>query len=150
MSLLNSVMHRSYNREAESIRQTQAVIEFDTSGKILDANSLFLDAVGYAIDEIKGQHHAMFITPDERASAAYREFWKELAAGDAKSAQFLRVGKGGRRLWLQAIYTPIKDRSGRVLKVIKFATVHGGEKTIQWSACVCAGAGGVKVGHWIG
>ena len=28
--------------------------------------------------------------------------------------------------------------------------VHGGEKTIQWSACVCAGAGGVKVGHWIG
>lgn len=122
MSLLNSVMHRSYNPEAESIRQTQAVIEFDTSGKILDANSLFLDAVGYAIDEIKGQHHAMFITPDERASAAYREFWKELAAGDAKSNQFLRVGKGGRRLWLQAIYTPIKDRSGRVLKVIKFAT----------------------------
>ena len=44
--------------------------------------------------------------------------------------------------------------SGAILGVsarsAAFPCVHGGEKTIQWSACVCAGAGGVKVGHWIG
>jgi len=41
------------------------------------------------------------------------------------------------------------DAGWRVLTVWE-CSVHGGEKTIQWSACVCAGAGGVKVGHWIG
>ena len=113
---------RHVSAEAEAIRRTQAVIEFEPSGTIRDANALFLQAVGYTLDEIRGQHHAMFVEPDERAGEAYRQFWTRLAAGEPLQAQFLRVAKGGRRLWLQATYTPILDRAGRVTKVIKFAT----------------------------
>ncbi len=108
--------------EMDVIKKTQAVIEFDPTGIILDANQLFLDAIGYRLDDIRGQHHAMFMDPAERDSAAYRKFWKQLGSGVALQDQFLRIARGGRRVWLQATYTPIPDPTGKVVKVIKFAT----------------------------
>ncbi len=108
--------------ELDAIRRTQAVIEFDSSGKILEANALFLAAVGYGFEEIRGQHHAMFVAPAERDTPAYKSFWEGLGRGEPLQDQFLRIGKGGRRIWLQATYTPILDKAGKVTKVIKFAT----------------------------
>ena len=114
--------------ETEAIRRTQAVIEFAPDGTVRDANRLFLDAVGYELDEIRGKPHALFVRPEERESEAYRNFWTQLAAGRAEQGQFVRVAKSGRLLWLQATYTPILGRGGRVEKVIKFATDITAEK----------------------
>lgn len=129
MSIRNFINFGGHSAEAEAVRRSQAVIEFEPSGKIISANALFLDCIGYSLGEIEGQHHSMFVDTAERNSAAYNAFWSELAAGKPKQAQFLRIGKGGRRLWLQAIYTPIPDQSGRVTKVIKFATDITANKT---------------------
>ena len=108
--------------EAISIRRWQAVIEFDLDGKILDANDLFLQTVGYERSEVVGQHHSMFMPPEERATDAYRNFWRDLSAGKAFQAQFARVAKSGKRVWLQATYTPICGTDGkRPFKVIKYA-----------------------------
>ncbi len=106
----------------ECIRKVLAVIEFDPTGIIINANSLFLDAVGYSLEDIKGQHHALFLHPAERDDPAYRTFWQQLSSGVAMQDQFLRMARGGRRIWLQATYTPITDSTGKVVKVIKFAT----------------------------
>ncbi|MDP3411015.1 methyl-accepting chemotaxis protein [Bosea sp. (in: a-proteobacteria)] len=108
--------------ELEAIKRTQAVIEFDVSGNILDANKLFLDAMGYSNDEIRGRHHSIFLEAGERESASYKSFWQKLGAGEALRGQFLRIAKDGHRLWLQATYTPIVNRAGKVTGVIKFAT----------------------------
>lgn len=108
--------------EAMSIRRWQAVIEFDLDGKIIEANDLFLQAVGYQRSEIIGQHHSMFVPPEERATEAYRSFWQDLSGGKAFQAQFARVAKSGKRIWLQATYTPICGTDGkRPFKVIKYA-----------------------------
>ncbi|WP_054140905.1 methyl-accepting chemotaxis protein [Bosea sp. AAP35] len=115
--------------EAAAIRRTQAVIEFDPSGKILSANDLFLKTMGYSLTEIEGQHHSIFVEAAERAHPDYQGFWTRLAAGEPMQAQFLRIGKGGARLWLQAIYTPVKDPGGKVRKVVKFATDITAHKT---------------------
>lgn len=42
---------------------SQALIEFDLGGKVVNANKNFLDALGYGLDEIRGQNHAMFVDP---------------------------------------------------------------------------------------
>ena len=108
--------------EAAAIRRSQAVIEFDVSGKILDANDHFLKAVGYSLDEIVGQHHRLFVEDSERNSQDYAAFWARLGRGEAIEAQCLRIAKGGKRVWLQATYTPILNSFGKPVKVIKFAT----------------------------
>ncbi len=105
-----------------AINRVQAVIEFDLEGTILTANARFLGAMGYGLDEVRGQHHAMFMPPAERDSPAYRAFWESLRRGEYQTGEFRRIGKGGREVWIQASYNPVLDPSGRPIKVIKFAT----------------------------
>ncbi len=106
----------------KALDQSQAMIEFDLSGKILRANKLFLDAMGYSLSEIVGRHHSMFVDDAYRASPAYAQFWDALKRGEHQTAEFKRLGKGGREVWLQASYNPIIGTGGRPCKVLKIAT----------------------------
>jgi methyl-accepting chemotaxis protein len=105
-----------------AIRQSQAVIEFDLSGNVLDANDNFLKTLGYTLAEIKGRHHRLFMPAGKADGADYREFWAGLARGEFQMGEFERAGKGGRQVWIQATYNPIKDLDGKPFKIVKFAT----------------------------
>jgi methyl-accepting chemotaxis protein len=108
--------------QAAAINRSQAVIEFKMDGTIITANKNFLDAMGYRLDEIQGKHHQMFAPPELRGSEAYKAFWASLNRGEFQAAEYKRIGKGGREVWIQASYNPILDDAGRPVKVIKFAT----------------------------
>ncbi|MGE3957253.1 MAG: methyl-accepting chemotaxis protein [Vicinamibacterales bacterium] len=105
-----------------AIHTIQAVIEFELDGTIVHANDNFLTTLGYTLDEIAGRHHSLFVEPAYRESPDYRQFWRNLADGRAQSGEFKRIAKGGREVWISAIYSPIKDAAGRPVKVIKFAS----------------------------
>ena len=107
--------------EVEAIRRSQAVIEFSPDGRVIDANGLFLKATGYALDEIRGQHHRLFVSPEDAASPSYAAFWGQLGRGEFSAGRYRRVGKGGRPVWIQASYNPVLDERGKPCKVIKFA-----------------------------
>jgi methyl-accepting chemotaxis protein len=105
-----------------AIGKAQAVVEFALDGTVLDANENFLSTMGYRSDEVRGQHHRLFVDEAERESAAYRAFWDALRRGEYQSAEYRRLAKGGREVWIQASYNPILDPLGRPLKVVEFAT----------------------------
>ncbi|HVZ29593.1 MAG TPA: PAS domain-containing methyl-accepting chemotaxis protein [Asticcacaulis sp.] len=108
--------------KVEAIGRAQAVIEFTPQGEILTANANFLKAMGYGLDEIKGRHHRIFCDPAEAESATYRQFWDSLARGEYQAAEYRRLGKGDREVYIQATYNPVFDDTGAVVKVVKFAT----------------------------
>ncbi len=108
--------------QIHAIGKSQAVIEFDMDGKILNANENFLRAMGYTLDEIKGRHHSMFVDEAYRQSHDYREFWSRLNRGEYQQAEYKRIGKGGREVWIQGSYNPILDLNGKPFKVVKYAT----------------------------
>ena len=111
-----------FSGQIEAIGKSQAVIEFSMDGVILDANENFLKTLGYSLSEIKGKHHSMFVAPEERDGEAYRAFWASLNRGEFQAAEYQRVGKGGRKVWIQASYNPIRDLNGKPYKVVKYAT----------------------------
>ena len=115
--------HRTAEFEGKvaAISRSQAVIEFNLDGTILTANQNFLDTMGYALDEIAGHHHRMFVDPSEASGAAYSLFWERLARGEFQGGEYKRIAKDGHDVWLQATYNPILDAEGRPAKVIKFA-----------------------------
>ncbi|MEJ2818611.1 methyl-accepting chemotaxis protein [Caulobacter sp. CCG-8] len=113
---------RSLEAQVAAMERSQAVIEFQLDGTIIRANPNFLGAMGYAAAEIEGRHHSLFVPPAEAASADYRAFWARLNAGEFVAAKFLRIGKGGKEVWIQASYNPVLDENGKPFKVIKFAT----------------------------
>ena len=108
--------------KVEAIARSQAVIEFELDGTIITANENFLKTMGYGLDEIVGKKHSLFVEPAYRESAEYREFWQKLGRGEYQAAQFKRLAKGGKEIWLEASYNPILDANGRPCKVVKFAT----------------------------
>jgi methyl-accepting chemotaxis protein len=105
-----------------AIGRAQAVIEFNLDGTIITANENFCQAMGYGLEEIRGKHHRMFVDPTYAQSAEYQAFWDKLRRGEGMSAEYRRLGKGGREVWIQASYNPIFDLSGKPYKVVKYAT----------------------------
>ncbi|MFZ5716462.1 MAG: PAS domain-containing protein [Bradyrhizobium sp.] len=117
-----------FGAQVAAASRSQAVIEFNMDGTIITANANFLGALGYSLDEIKGKHHSMFVEPKERDGAAYREFWAALNRGEYQAAEYKRIGKGGREVWIQASYNPVFDEKGKPFKVVKFATDVSAQK----------------------
>jgi methyl-accepting chemotaxis protein len=105
-----------------AINRSQAVIEFDMSGRVLSANANFLRVMGYGLDEIVGRHHRLFVARDDVVSADYANFWERLGRGEYDCGEYKRIGKDGREVWLQATYNPVFDPQGRPVKVVKFAS----------------------------
>ena len=111
-----------YQGQIAAISKSQAVIEFEMDGTVITANDNFLNALGYTLPEIKGKHHSLFVDEAYKQSAAYKEFWAKLNRGEYDAAEYKRIGKGGREVWIQASYNPILDGDGKPFKVVKYAT----------------------------
>ena len=114
--------HADLLGKVEALGRSQAVIEFNLDGTIITANENFLGAMGYTLAEVQGRHHSMFVEPAYRDSSEYRIFWEKLNRGEYQAAQFKRVGRNGKEVWIEASYNPILDASGRPCKIVKFAT----------------------------
>lgn len=105
-----------------AINRAMAVVEFDLEECVLTANENFLSLLGYTLAEVQGQKHATFCCPIDVKSAAYADFWARLKSGNMESGEYLRLGRNGREVWLQASYNPIFDANGKLLKIVKLAT----------------------------
>jgi methyl-accepting chemotaxis protein len=113
---------RELHAKLDALSKSQAVIEFNLDGTIVTANENFLEALGYTLAEIQGKHHSMFVEPAYKESAEYRAFWETLGKGQFQAAEYKRIAKGGRPIWIQASYNPLIGRGGKPYKVVKFAT----------------------------
>jgi len=116
------LQNADYQGQIAAISKAQAVIEFNMDGTVITANENFLNALGYTLEEIKGRHHSMFVDEAYKQSIAYKEFWAKLNRGEYDAAEYKRIGKGGREVWIQASYNPILDLNGKPFKVVKYAT----------------------------
>lgn len=112
---------KDHSAVMDAFKSVTAVIEFDPNGNILCANDNFLNAVGYTEQEIVGKHHSIFVSEEERKSSDYKNFWKQIAQGQAQSGTFLRIRKDGELIYINANYFPIKDENGKVTGAIKLA-----------------------------
>ncbi len=114
--------NKDFTGRFNAINRSQAIIEFEPDGTIITANENFLNVTGYALDEVRGKHHRMFIRPEEAATSQYKQMWDDLAAGKILTGQFERINKAGKPFWIQSSYNPILDQNGKTFKVIKYAT----------------------------
>jgi methyl-accepting chemotaxis protein len=109
----------------EAINRSNAIIYFDLNGTILGVNDIFLEAMGYGInnhEELIGKHHSTFVCPEYAKSLEYEKFWDILRSGKYYQGEFERRKKDGNLINLQATYNPIFNESGKITKIMKIAT----------------------------
>lgn len=121
----------------DAINRAYAVIEFQLDGTVIQANDNFLNIMGYTREEITGRHHRLFCDPSYVTSQEYAAFWQKLARGEFEAGVYRRLGKGGKEVWLQASYNPVKDEMGRPFKVVKLATDITAQKQAQMELEAC-------------
>jgi methyl-accepting chemotaxis protein len=112
-------------KQLEAINRSTATITFNVEGFILDANAMFLEAMGYKSKEknqIVGKHHSIFVTYEYSKSDDYKLFWEKLRGGTYFDGIFERKKVDGSLIYLQATYNPILDTKGNVTSIIKIAT----------------------------
>lgn len=113
---------QAFQSTVEAIKDHVATIEFTPSGEILDANRLFQQMTGYGIEQIKGQHHRVLCDQSYVNSPEYRSFWQSLASGQSYRGVFERRNSAGAPIWLEATYFPVRDATGRLIRIIKIAS----------------------------
>ena len=112
---------KSDHQVMNALNDASALIEFTPDGSILTANRNFLDLMGYSLEEVQGKKHTIFMPGNEAGSDSYKAFWRDLAQGKTKNGIFHRQGKDGHKVHIRAIYAPVKNRLGQVVKVVKQA-----------------------------
>jgi len=123
-----SDMTDSRQRSAEfealtlAMRRSALTIELAPDGTILATSNGYLKALGYAPEDVAGEHHRILCPPEVAASAAYVAAWETLGCGDHMTGIFKRRDRKGRDLWFQATYNPVLNADGRVMKIVGFAT----------------------------
>ncbi|HEY7774164.1 MAG TPA: PAS domain-containing protein [Marinagarivorans sp.] len=118
----DKIKQADFSGQISAISKSQAVIEFNMDGTIIQANDNFLHTMNYTLDEVKGKHHSLFVDATARQSSDYRAFWQKLNLGEFISGEFKRVGKHNKEVWIQASYNPILDLNGKPFKVVKYAS----------------------------
>jgi len=111
---------QDHERMMETISTTQALVEFALDGTFLNANELYLQIMGYKLEDIKGKHHSTVVSEEVRRSPEYRELWAKLGRAEYHTAESRRVGKDGKDVWIQAKYMPVRDSSGKAYKILVF------------------------------
>lgn len=108
-------------RTLETIDKSIARIEFDRDGKVLMANDIFCQAIGYSREEILGKHHRTFMFDEDAATEAYTDHWRRLAAGELLRGDYRRRRADGTEIYIDAAYAPQLGPDGQVEKVLKCA-----------------------------
>lgn len=120
-----------YLQILQALSKSQAVIEFNMDGTVITANENFLHIFGYSLKEIKGKHHQILCSEEYVTSKAYKKLWQNLNNGNADTGQYLRIGKDGKEIWIQANYNPILGSDSKPYKVVKFAIDITGHKRME-------------------
>lgn len=116
------LLNTDYRNQIQAMSRGNAVISFTPDGIILDANENFSKVMGYQVDEIRGKHHRLFVSEQYANSPEYRAFWDKLRSGHFDTNEYVRYGKSGNEVVLNASYNPIADENGNIIKIVKFAT----------------------------
>lgn len=123
-----------FRYKLEAIGKSNAIVEMDVNGLILDTNENFLEIVGYEQGELTGKHHKTLVPNEIAASDDYEKFWERLAKGEFVSGEFQRKKKNGDIIWLRGMYNPIFDMNGKPHKIVKFAVDITQEKALKKQA----------------
>ena len=117
-----------YTYKLEAISRSNAVIEFDPQGAIVDANDLYLDVSGHRKKDLLGKSYGYLLSESEQKSPQHQMMWDNLRAGTYFSGEFKQQSKQGEELWLSGTFNPIFDLRNNLQKILMFAQFTTYEK----------------------
>ena len=114
----------------EALVNSNSVVEFDLEGRILWANKNFLGLMGYELEEVRGQHHSLFLSESQTNLPQYSQMWSDLVSGKIQAGEFKHLTKDQTEVWIEGSFAPVFDKQGQVCKIVKMAVNVTEKKTL--------------------
>lgn len=102
----------------------------DVDGKIIYVNQKFLDATGYASDELIGKKHNI-IKSDIHDSEFFRELWTAISSGRVWHGEIANRSRQGEDIWMNTTIVPFMDQSGAIYEYVAIRTDITAQKRIE-------------------
>ncbi|MBB3173147.1 diguanylate cyclase (GGDEF)-like protein/PAS domain S-box-containing protein [Endobacter medicaginis] len=106
-----------------AIERSHTLLGFRLDGTILYLNERMVDVLGYPREVLVGRGTDMLLPPETIDSAAYRERWAAMRAGQYFEREISLIRVDGTAIWLRSTYHPVLDAEGRVDHVIACGSV---------------------------
>lgn len=103
-----------------AVKKNLGSITYNGKGQIMTANDIFLNSMGYKLEDIVGKHHSMLIKVEDRDTPAYKAFWDQLHRNEYHEGQFELMKKDGSIIFIRTTYNPILDPDGTLRTVAQF------------------------------
>ena len=133
---LQKVQEEAMTKESETggvidaLTQIGSVVWYDIDGTILKIKDTNLYDAGLSERQMVGHNQSEFAPEAKENPEGFKQFWEDLRAGHTRRRLFkTEIGKG--TLWISEIYTPIKDSSGKVYKVINIGINISEQKALE-------------------
>lgn len=104
-----------------AIDKATIVVELDRQGYFTRINERFLEASGYQMSDVLGQHRS-FYAPKDSDPAEFNLLWAQLAQGTYVEKNIRRIRKNGSEFWMRASFFPVMDSQGSLIKVTSICT----------------------------
>ena len=85
----------------------------DTDGRIVHANSIFLERNGYSKEEVIGQTHRMF-SSGYHPKRFWSQFWQTISAGEIWHGEICNRTKSGEKVWNDSSIAPMFNVEGEL------------------------------------
>lgn len=126
MEELQATQEESARKTAEmeslinAIHSSNYVIEYDTKGKIINANEAYLNLMNITLDVLVGTHHSDNLVMTEKQLIEYKSFWEDLSRG-AKKKETSQLSIHDKIYTFMETYAPIFNEKNEVIKILKIA-----------------------------
>ena len=104
-----------------AIDATNLMAGYSADGRFVKVNDNYCELFGYLPADIIGQHHRVLLFQEEKKSAEYELFWKNLCEGKMQESEYTRKTRDGKSLYIKAVYSPIKNELGKIESIIELA-----------------------------
>lgn len=102
----------------KALNETQAKAEFALDGRIRSTNEIFATMLGHTQQELVGCNQSEFFTWDPKLAEERGPVWQRLIDGQSIFGRFKLESPDGRMSILEGTFSPVKDGSGNVFRVI--------------------------------
>lgn len=110
-----------YHAIKVEINKARCIVEFDADGNITHVNENLSEALGYAEQDLLGQHHRVLVGRVKAGTAEFKEFWQDLSKGKNQSGTFELIHQTGSTIVFQGYFAPVMI-NGHLAKVVTYLT----------------------------
>ena len=108
-----------FESKIKALNNSDVMVEYAPSGRMVNGNQKFLDLVGYSLDDLKDYSVFTFMGEDEQSD--FESVWNKIVNGQTFTGQAkLHTAKGDIK-WLGVTFTPVKNMQDEISKVVAIA-----------------------------